>query len=45
MIYKANSKSMCSAVYIYIRSGWKGTEENVIKPTPQDVDSFLFCYF
>ena len=27
------------------RSGWKGTEENVIKPTPQVVDSLLFCYF
>ena len=27
------------------RSGWKGTEEDVIKPTPQVVDSLLFCYF
>ena len=27
------------------QSGWKGTEENVIKPTPQVVDSLLFCYF
>ena len=24
------------------RSGWKGTEENVMKPTPQDVDSFFY---
>ena len=24
------------------RSGWKGTEENVIQPTSQDVDSFFY---
>ena len=24
------------------QSGWKGTEENVIKPTPLDVDSLFY---
>ena len=27
------------------RSGWKGTEENVIKPTPQDVEYFFILLF
>ena len=26
------------------RSSWKGTEENVIKPTPQGVDSFFLLF-